>query len=148
MPHPVIYQGDVWTLLREYKDKWVMDGECAKLPQFFTEVGWTGRWQQGPRVVDVPNVLPGTVIANFKLKDGRIKYPNEHHYHAALFCRAFAKLQYAGIVAPFSVVDQWRGSKPKSISERPVLAYPQAVADRRHIWPCDNANDFYIVLVP
>jgi hypothetical protein len=23
---------------------------------------------------------PGTVIANFKMVDGELKYPNEHHY--------------------------------------------------------------------
>lgn len=148
MSHPVIYQGDLQELLREYKDKWVMDGECAKLPQFFTNVGWTGRWQPGPRVVDVPHVLPGTVIANFKFKDGRLKYPNEHHYHAGLFYRAFTKLQYSGVVAPFSMIDQWQGNHPKSISERAMLAYPPEVAKKNHIWPCDNASDFYIVLVP
>lgn len=148
MPHPVIYQGDLQELLREYKGKHVMDGECAKLPQFFTNVGWTGRWQQGPRVVDTAHLLPGTVIANFKFKDGRMKYPNERHYHAGLFCRSFTKLQYSGIFAPFSMVDQWQGDKPRSISERAMLAYPPEYVKTHPIWPCDNANDFYIVMVP
>jgi len=53
------------------------DQECPALPQFLTDVGYTGRWQPGPRVIDLAYLHPGTVIANFKVVDGRPGFPCE-----------------------------------------------------------------------
>jgi hypothetical protein len=54
--------------------------KCVALPQFLTDVGYTGRWQPGPRVIDL-DLLPSAVISNFKLVDGRPKFPNQHGGH-------------------------------------------------------------------
>lgn len=61
------------------------DQECAALPQFLTDVGYTGRWYPGPRVIDLAFLLPGTVIANFKLDNGQLKFPNQKGWHVGLF---------------------------------------------------------------
>lgn len=101
MPHPVLYRGNLNDLVKKWdkqrekdwaedqsKITFIADGQCARLPQALTSVGHTTRWQPGDRVVDVARTLkPGTVIANFKLVDGKWKYPNEHGYHAAIFVR-------------------------------------------------------------
>jgi hypothetical protein len=108
MPHPVVYPKEMNALVNEwdekYKQAWnehgkdglrnlrIGSGECVALPQGLTSVGYTGRWQRGDRVVDVAKTLkPGTVIANFKLIDGKWQYPRPpgtvHGYHAALFLR-------------------------------------------------------------
>jgi hypothetical protein len=110
MPHPVVYHGSFNALLKEWEEKvkqrvkeqgndglktlMIADGQCARLPQELTAVGWSGRWQRGDRVIDVARTLkPGTVIANFKLIDGRWQYPRGtaaevHGHHAALFMSA------------------------------------------------------------
>jgi hypothetical protein len=89
MPHPVVYPGNFDALLKEWEDKakqvykeqgkdglkhlMIANGQCARLPQELTSVGYTGRWQRGDRVIDVARALkPGTVIANFKLIDGSL----------------------------------------------------------------------------
>jgi hypothetical protein len=144
MPRNVIYQGDLDALLEQYRDQFVMDGECAKLPQFFTDVGHTSRWQPGPRVVDLAYLNPGTVIANFVFEQGRARYPNQHGYHAALFDRFEHRLLSNGQSSSFYMVDQWVG---KAISTRPVIGYTPAQAGSL-IHPCDNANEFYVVVVP
>jgi hypothetical protein len=146
MPRNVIYQGDLGDLLEQHGGRFVMDGECAKLPQFFTDVGHTSRWLPGPLVVDLAYLLPGTVIANFMFENGRWKYPNRHGYHAGLFVRFEHRLLRNGTYSKFSMIDQWVG-KDAGISERPVVGYtPEQAGTRIH--PCDNANEFYVVVVP
>lgn len=155
MPHTelptraVIYQGDLEELKKQWTRKWIADGECARLPQELTNVGWTGRWQPGPRVVDLAFLLPGTVIANFKLVEGHWKYPNEHGYHAGLFQRfEYGRVMANGQPAAFSMIDQWKGDHPKPVGERGLTASPPEQAKREHRAPCDNANEFYVVIVP
>jgi hypothetical protein len=166
MPHPVVYPGNFNALLKEWEDKakqvykeqgkdglkhlMIANGQCARLPQELTSVGYTGRWQRGDRVIDVARTLkPGTVIANFKLIDGKMQYPrgsvaDVHGYHAALFMGADS---YSG-GKPTRIVmfDQWRGETPKWPSPRPVYVRPEAIAKTKQ--PCDKAEDFYVVLVP
>lgn len=163
MPHPVFYTGDFNALLRKWeeaaKQAWkehgqagldslmIANGECARLPQELTSVGWSGRWQRGDRVIDVARTLrPGTVIANFKLIDGRMQYPrsNVHGYHAALFISADS--YNGGKPMRIWMFDQWRSGRPKWPSPRRVMLWPEAVAKAKK--PCDRAEDFYVVLVP
>ena len=168
MPHPVVYPHDFNALLREWDEKskqtykeqgreglrklMIANGQCARLPQELTNVGWTGRWQRGPRVIDVARTLkPGTVIANFKLIDGRWQYPRGtaaevHGYHAALFIKGEGYSTTTGKPNQISMFDQWRGLDPKWPSPRPVYVRPEAIAKTKQ--PCDRAEDFYVVLVP
>jgi hypothetical protein len=148
MPRNVIYQGDLDELLEEYRNRFVMDGECAKLPQGLTDVGHTSRWQPGPRVVDLAYLLPGTVIANFKFENGHARYPNMHGYHAGLFLRYERQTMSTGAVSLFVMIDQWRGNHPKPVGTRPVPGFTPEFAAAHHIYPSDNANDFYVVVVP
>lgn len=150
MPRNVIYQGDLDALLRQYRGRFVMDGECAKLPQFLTDVGHTSRWMAGPRVVELAYLNPGTVIANIKFSNGRVAYPNEHGYHTGLFVgfehcalTVDGKVRYS----KFTMIDQWRGAHPRPLDARPKLGYTPAEASNR-ILPCDNANEFFVVVVP
>lgn len=166
MAHPVVYPGDFNALLKEWEDKakqvhkeqgkdglkhlMIADGQCARLPQELTSVGWTGRWQRGDRVIDVARTLkPGTVIANFKLIDGKWQYPRGtaaevHGHHAALFISADS--YSGGKPTRIFMFDQWRGPMPKWPSPRPVYVRPEAIAKTKQ--PCDKAEDFYVVLVP
>ena len=166
MPHPVAYPGDFNALLREWEEKakqtakdygpdglknlMIADGQCARLPQELTSIGWTGRWQRGDRVLDVAKSLkPGTVISNFKLIDGKWQYPrgssaDVHGYHAALYMGADSYSR--GKPMRVWMFDQWRGRMPKWPSSRPVHVWPEAIAKTKQ--PCDKADDFYVVLVP
>ncbi|WP_371762894.1 BPSL0067 family protein [Massilia sp.] len=166
MPHPVVYLGNFNALLREWEDKakqvykeqgrdglkhlMIANGECARLPQALTGVGWTGRWQRGERVIDVARTLkPGTVIANFRLIDGKWQYPRGtsaevHGNHAALFMSADSYV--GGKPTRVMMFDQWRSGTPKWPSPRPVYVRPEAIAKAKQ--RCDRAEDFYVVLVP
>lgn len=168
MPHPVIYPGNFNALLKEWEDKakaifkeqgeeglkhlMIGSGECVALPQGLTGVGYTGRWQRGDRVLDVARTLkPGTVIANFKLIDGKWQYPHGpgvkvHGYHAALFMGADSYGTQTGKPSRIFMFDQWRNPPPKWPSRRPVHVWPDAIAKAKQ--PCDKAEDFYVVLVP
>jgi hypothetical protein len=163
MPHPVVYPGNFDALLKEwderYKQAWkehgrdglnslmIANGECARLPQELTNVGWTGRWQPGERVVDVArSIKPGTVIANFLLRDGKWVFPNIHGYHAALFMHGDGFSVATGAPNRIWMFDQWRGDRPKWPSPRPVTVWPKGAATAK--LPCDRGEDFYVVLVP
>jgi len=160
MPHPVAYTGNFNDLLKEwdgkarqtYKEEGkdglrnlrIDNGECARLPQKLTTVGWTGLWQRGPRVLDVARTLkPGTVIATFKLIDGKWQYPRPpatvHGYHAALFMGADSYSE--GKPMRIWMFDQWRRKWP---SPRGVQVAPASSPKL----PCDRAEEFYVVLVP
>lgn len=151
MPHQVIYPGDLQTLLDETDSqnlKQLDNGECARLPQMLTSVGWTGRWQRGPRVLDSPHLLPGTVIANFKLVNGKWKYPNEHGYHAGLFVKfAHRAIMTNGLPCEFTMLDQWVGKRP---GERGMAILPESFRQRRpnQYTASNRADEFYVVLVP
>ena len=149
MPRNVIYQGDLEELKTTWAGRFVANGECARLPQELTDVGWTGRWLPGPRVVDLSFLLPGTVIANFKLVNGYWKFPNEHGYHAGLFQRyEYGRVMANGKPAVFSMIDQWKGDLPKTAGERGLTGYTPEQAKHGRMAPSDNANEFYVVVVP
>ena len=68
--HPAIYDGDLKDLLKEYEDKHAgRDQECVALVQAVTNVGYTGKWQTGTRVVELNYLEPWTEVANFKIVD-------------------------------------------------------------------------------
>lgn len=160
MPHPVVYRGNLNDLVKKWENQrekdwaedqkkitFIADGQCARLPQALTSVGHTSRWQRGDRVVDVAKTLkPGTVIANFKLVDGKWKYPNEHGYHAAIFVRGEGFSVETAKPSQIIMFDQWVGAtthRSHAPGNRPV----RARADARYS-PSDNANEFFVVLVP
>jgi hypothetical protein len=145
MPRNVIYQGDIPELLERMKNQYLGDHECVALPQALTDVGHTSRWQPGPRVVDLNYLLPGAVIANFKRKAGAMRFPNEHGYHAALFIEFGPRNGATGGYDYIWVVDQWQG---QPVKRRHKLAYPPEQAKRERRAPADNANEFYVVVVP
>lgn len=164
MPHPVYYAGNFNALMKEWEEKsrqvvkeqgreglknlMIANGECARLPQELTSVGWTGRWQPGERVIDVARTLkPGAVIANFKLVDGRLKFPNEHGFHAALYIGADGYSTTTGKPGRIFMWDQWRHpTTPKWPSPRPVTVYSEGASTSKE--PCDRGEAFYVVLVP
>ena len=151
MPHPVIYHGDLNALLKAWKDDATTkldNGQCARLVQVLTDVGLTARWQRGPKVLDSRHLLPGTVIANFKVVDGKPKYPNEHGYHSALFHQFEGRRVIAnGLPCEFSMIDQWTGKAPGT---RGVAILPPwfKKANPKHDTPSNRADEFYVVLVP
>lgn len=149
MPHPAVYKGDLNELLEKYKGKYAdSTGECARLPQVVTDVGWTGRWMRGPRVLDSPHLAPGTVIANFIVKDGKWVYPNKEHYHAGLFHRFEGRRPMTnGLPCEFSTIDQWRGYH---VRERGMAILPESmkITNPRFYVPANRADEFYVVLVP
>ena len=151
MPHPVIYQGDLKALLQKWKDEGtrrLANGQCARLPQVLTSVGHTSGWQRGPRVVDYPDLSPGTVIANFKFVGGRFKFPNQEGWHAGLFHRFEGKrVMPNGLPCEFSMIDQWVGKAP---GERGMSILPEWFKKRfpGHYKPANMADEFYVVLVP
>ncbi|TFW30522.1 BPSL0067 family protein [Massilia horti] len=148
MARNVIYQGDLEELKEKWANQYIDNGQCARLPQVLTDVGYTGRWLPGPRVVDLAFLLPGTVIANFKLVNGYLKYPNEHNYHAGLFQRyEYGRVMSNGEPCHFSMIDQWV-NKRGGVGERGLAAYTPEEAKRRRKAPSDNASEFYVVVVP
>jgi hypothetical protein len=134
-----IYRGNVEGL-EEHEP--YRDGECVALVQAVTNVGPTAGWRQGPRVVDLSYLNPGTVIANFV--DGR--FPNRHRYHAALFI-SFTRGS-GGKVTSIRVMDQFRGRHPRNlVKARDIFSKgDKSYRDGNPYGDCDNADQFYVVL--
>jgi hypothetical protein len=124
------------------------DQECAALPQFLTDVGYTGRWQPGPRVIDLAFLLPGTVIANFKTVNGKPKFPNKSGWHAALFERFLHGARMVnGLPCEFSMFDQFHG-KPAASRGVAILTPEWKSAHSMYATPSNDASEFYVVVVP
>ena len=162
MSRSVAYPGNFDALVKEWKEKYenewarngmraalalkIANGQCARLPQALTNVGHTSRWQPGERVMDVARTLKlGTVIANFLFEYDKAWYPNSHGWHAALFAGADGFSIVTGKPSRIQLFDQWPGRPPNT---RHVKAYTDEVAKQQDIHPCDNANDFFVVMVP
>jgi hypothetical protein len=140
-----IYQGDISTL--EGKPPY-RDGECVALVQAVTNVGQTGGWRPGPRVVDLLYLPQGTVIANFVFDEHGVgRFPNRHGFHAALFQR-FGARNADGRAVRIHVIDQFKGRKPKNrVASRPIDSYGERThAQGNAISECDNADQFYVVV--
>lgn len=167
MPHPAIYPGDFNALLKKWDEQNIKDwnedhdkltfianGQCARLVQELTSVGHTSRWQPGERVVDVARTLkPGTVIANFIFEYDKAWFPNSHHWHACLFVRGEGYSVVTGKPGQIIVFDQWIGQRrTRKDSHMPgtrsITAWTYEQAKARQKAPADNANDFYVVMVP
>jgi len=141
---PVIYNGDLGELLAKYQGQHAgRNQECVALVQGVTNIGHTSGWQRGERVVDQNFIVPGTVVANFKTVDGKVKFPNQSGWHVAIFLD-FGNKKPEGGYTHFWVLDQWNG---KGVKRRNKNAFSPEQAKRLHIKPCDNANEYYIVMV-
>ncbi|WP_407659597.1 BPSL0067 family protein [Massilia endophytica] len=151
MPRPAVYQGNLEALLLNWKEQEtpsLASGECARLPQVLTDVGHTSRWHRGPRVVDSPNLLAGTVIANFKLRDGRWVFPNEQGWHAGLFYRFEGRrVMSNGLPCVFSMIDQWLHKAPGLRGLAILPDWFRAEHPNKYV-PSNRADEFYVVLVP
>jgi hypothetical protein len=124
------------------------DHECAALPQFLTDVGYTGRWQPGPRVIDLAFVVPGTVVANFKIVNGKPKFPNESGWHVGLFHQYWHGARMVnGLPCAFSMFDQFHG-KPASVRGVAILTPEWKKAHPRYATPSNDAAEYYLVVVP
>jgi hypothetical protein len=167
MPHPVVYPANFNDLLKKWEEKniedwnedhdrltFIANGQCARLPQELTSVGHTSRWQPGARVVDIARTLkPGTVIANFMFEYEKAWFPNSHTYHACLFVRGEGYSVVTGKPSQIIVFDQWIGPRRTRKDShmpgtRPITAWTYDQSKVRQKEPADNANDFYVVLVP
>ncbi len=151
MPHPVLYRGDLDALLAKWKEENILriaNGQCARLPQVLVpEVGHTSGWIRGPRVLDSRDLLPGTVIANFKLVDGRWRYPNQEGWHAGLFRRFEGRrVMSNGLPCEFSMIDQWVDKAP---GERGMAILPDWFKKKlpKYDKPSNRADEFHVVLV-
>lgn len=124
------------------------DHDCVALPQFLTDVGYTGRWQPGPRVIDLHFLLPGTVIANFKVIDDRPQFPNQHGWHVGLFDKFWrGAMMENGLPCEFSMFDQYAG-KPASRRGVAILTpeWKKAYPDKAK--PANDASEYFVVAVP
>jgi hypothetical protein len=120
------------------------DGESVALVQALTDIGNTGRWRPGPRVMDLVFLPPGTVIANFIWKDGAVRrFPNQHGYHVSFFMGFSPRRTATGQAMGIIVMDQWKGRKVKA---RTITAFPESEAGKLRILPCDNAEEFYVAM--
>jgi len=143
---PAVYRGDLGELLAKYMGRHAgRDQECAALVQTVTNVGHTSRWQPGPRVVDQNYIEPGTVIANFVTENGQSRYPNRSSWHVAIFLD-FGPRYVNGGYANIWVLDQWRGSS--GVARRSKKAFSREEVRRNNVRASNNANEYYIVLVP
>jgi hypothetical protein len=76
---------------------------------------------------------------------GLARFPNEHGFHVALFMSFGSRSMASSGYTHFWVLDQWQGHPVKRRNKNAIGADD---AKRRHILPCDNANEYYVVLVP
>lgn len=150
MPHPVVYREDLDELVAEWErteTTKIDNGQCARLPQKYTSVGHTSRWQRGERVLDLSTLAPGTVIANFKLVNKKWVYPNEEGFHAALF-HGFSDMgkDAKGNPTAIMMVDQWVGRVP---GKRHVITPTEAqMKTNSKLRKASNrASEFYVVVV-
>lgn len=145
MPRAVIYQGDLEELVKEKAGTFLgRNQQCVALPQFLTTVGHTSRWQPGERVVDLKSLRPGTVITNFVFDKGKARFPNMHRYHAAIFV-GFGEPKPGGGYWRIWVIDQWSGMP---MGKRYKRAWTKEELAARHPAPADDADQFYVVMVP
>jgi hypothetical protein len=85
------------------------------------------------------------VIANFKLVDGKLRFPNQHGYHAAMFVKGEGFSVATGKPGQIIMFDQWTGKTP---GPRRVRSYTAEQVTKNHLWPANIATDFYAVMVP
>jgi hypothetical protein len=124
------------------------DSACAALPQFLTDVGHTSRWHPGPRVVDLEFLPPGTVIANFKLVNGKLRFPNKSGWHVGLFDRFLRGARMVnGLPCEFSMFDQYDG---KHAGRRGVaiLTLEWKKTHPGFATPANDAAEYHVVAVP
>jgi hypothetical protein len=86
--------------------------DCVALVQFYAGVPNHRAWKPGERVLDNPNIRPGTAIATFVNE----RYPdNNTGQHAAFF------LRHGAPGTGFWVMDQWKDTP--GLKPRPVMSH-------------------------
>lgn len=123
------------------------DSACAALPQYLTDVGHTSRWRPGPRVIDLAFLLPRTVVANFKIVNGKLKFPNQSGWHVGLFDKFLRGARMVnGLPCEFSMFDQYDG---KHAGRRGVaILTPQwKKTHPAFATPANDAAEYYVVVV-
>ena len=116
------------------------DGHCVALVQALTDVGPTGGWRAGERVMEVSNIPAGTVIAAFE--NG--KYPNRRKGNrAAFYLYSGPGSQKTGRPAYIVVMDQWK-IKGK-VAARSIYTKVKSKAQGGIYDDSDNAEMFYVV---
>jgi hypothetical protein len=126
------------TLERQSK---IGDGDCVALVQYYAHLPHHLQWKEGPKVLDLKDIKPGTAIATFV--HGRYQSKDTGN-HAAFF------LRHGAPGTGFWVMDQWKtrpghGQK-KYISSRFIDArHKKQRADGS--WPdaSDNADAFSVI---
>lgn len=124
-----------------YKDARLLDGqekigdmECVYLVKHYTDLGWTGSWREGEKVVENKNIASGTAIATFV--NG--KWPGLAHGNHAAF--------YTGQVSNgIYILDQWPDmDKKKKISKRFIYRLGKD-KNGNYIRPTENADAYSII---
>lgn len=153
MPRPFIFRGNLEELKEKYEllakqnppEAYIDNKQCARLVQVLTGIGHTSTWRPGARVVDLKYLRPGTVVANFKSVDGKPIFPNQSAWHAGLFQRFEHGKIIKGKRAHFTIIDQYPG---KPVGERAIQAFSPDEVKRLGKTPANNANEYYVVMVP
>lgn len=116
------------------------NADCVALVRYYTSLPSRWQWKQGARVMDNPNIVPGTAIAKFV--NG--KYPDsDMGQHAAFFLRHDAPGN--GIW----VVDQRKdkpGKKIRNVGRQHLvpLGYKQN-KDGSWYWASNNPESFSVI---
>lgn len=80
-------------------------------------------------------------------------YPSLHSFHAALFVRGEGYSTVTGAPSQIIVFDQFKGLTTHTPGTRTIRAYTEEQKEKferlykRTVLPCDNANEFCVVLV-
>lgn len=99
-------------------------------------------------MVDLEFVLPGTVIANFKLVNGKLKFPNKSGWHVGLFDRFLRGARMVnGLPCEFSMFDQYDG-KHAGRRGLAILTREWKKAHPAFATPSNDAGEYHVVAVP
>jgi hypothetical protein len=128
----------------------VGDGGCVELVKTYTDLrGRASRtWVQGTRVIDLPDLIPGTAIATFY--NGQ--WPGWHSgNHAAFFVRVSGREggRHDGRITEIVVMDQFNtyaGQTPRSfITTRKIGVGRKPEIAEGHISMSNSLEYFYVI---
>jgi hypothetical protein len=151
MPRPLICRLDLDALLKKYAEypQYEANGQCARLVQVLCpDAGPTSGWKRGERVIDVlPQLRPGTVVANFWFDRDEWRFPSRQGFHSGIYKQnGLSRIMPNGLPCAFTLIDQWPGKYP---GERGLAHVTPEMAKRDIRWAeeANNADDFYVVMV-
>ena len=118
------------------------DGNCVALVQDLTNVGYSGFWSPGLRVMDCVHLPVGCVIATFE--QGR--YANRPRGNHACFFLEFGPIsQTTGKPSSIIVMDQWIAPDRPNIKSRSIWPRGKSHWQGNPYLDSDNADTFYVV---